>query len=148
MRRCRGLNLTAPKGATTIDPLWTAQQTQQAAPTIKRPPADSVLTSIPAYKQQPDTPAERTACSTPLEHGQLNTLVVGPRVLDYGKLSPSSSATQCFVVTNPLSVPVHVAMDLMGLQDVRCAGPVSQVSAVQHVQGRWSLSLACEDYTA
>lgn len=87
---------------------------------------------------------ERADCSRELPPEQLSKVTVGPRQLDFGKVSPAMPAIQHFVVTNPLSTAIHVVLDTSNLEELSCTSPASQVIPAGST-GKFQLSLRCHD---
>ena len=140
----RGIKAPRYNQEVHIDPLWTIQQARQPAPCYRRPPSAAALQTLPFHKEQPETATERSDCIAVLEAGPLSSLLVGPRVLDYGKISPAMTAMQHFVVTNPLPAAIHVVLDMAELPDLSCKGPVGQV-VPPGATAKWPLQLRAHD---
>lgn len=83
-------------------------------------------------------------CSAELSPAQMSKIVVGPRQLDFGKVSPAQPAVQHFVVTNHLNTAVHVVLDLGVLEGLSCSGPASQVIPAGNT-AKFALALQCHD---
>jgi hypothetical protein len=141
---CRGLKATHYTQEVQVDPLWTVQQARQPAPSYRRPPSATALQALAFHKEQPETATERSDCIAVLEAGALSSLFVGPRVLDFGKISPAMAAMQHFVVTNPLPAAIHVVLDMVELPDLSCKGPVGQV-VPPGATAKWPLQLRAHD---
>lgn len=87
---------------------------------------------------------ERTECSKELPAELLSKVIVGPRQLDFGKISPALPATQHFVVKNTLNNAVHVVLDTSSLEELSCTSPASQVIPAG-ATAKFQLSLRCHD---
>lgn len=124
---CRGLSpsrLDLPK---TVDALWTVKKSHEAGPATRKPPSPDVIANLPLLKEQPQTAHEHAECSEALSEAELRSLIVGPKVVDFGKVSPALAATQYFVVKNPLGRAIQVVLDLQAVPELSKSAPVSQV---------------------
>ena len=60
----------------------------------------------------------------------VSQVAVGPRLLDFGKVSAASRNTRYLAVTNPLLQNIHVVLAVANLPELRDSEPVSQVTAL------------------
>ena len=65
--------------------------------------------------------------SRELSKEELIRLVVGPKSLDFGKVSVGCSVTQHLVVSNTLEQPIHVVLDIKQHSDFKTSTHSSQV---------------------
>lgn len=99
---------------------------------------------MPVIITTPVVLQERTACSAALTTEQLSSLVVAPRQLDFAKLSSAAPGQQHFLVTNPLTSPVHVVLNLSTVEGLSCVGPCSQVVPAGS-SAKFLMQLHCHD---
>ena len=59
----------------------------------------------------------------------VSQVAVGPRLLDFGKVSAASRNVRYLAVTNPLLQSVHVVLAVTNLPELKDTEPVSQVTA-------------------
>jgi len=58
----------------------------------------------------------------------VSQVAVGPRLLDFGKVSAASRNVRYLAVSNPLLHSIHVVLALAHLPELNSTEPVSQVS--------------------
>ena len=58
----------------------------------------------------------------------VSQVAVGPRLLDFGKVSAASRNVRYVAVSNPLLHSIHVVLALAHLPELNTSEPVSQVS--------------------
>ena len=66
-------------------------------------------------------------CERELSVEQLGKFVVGPKVVNFGVVSMSGSATGNVLFVNPLDAFVHVVFDVQNPQELRKSQNTSQV---------------------
>jgi hypothetical protein len=66
-------------------------------------------------------------CERELSVEQVSKFVVGPKVVNFGVVSMSSSATRNVLFVNPLDAFVHVVFDVQNPQELRKSPNASQV---------------------
>jgi hypothetical protein len=86
---------------------------------------------------------ERAETSMALSAEHLSKLVVSPRQLDFGKVSPALPAMAWWVITNTLGTAIHVVLDLHNVQELTCSTP-SQVIP-PGATAKFELVLRCQD---
>ena len=59
----------------------------------------------------------------------VSQVAVGPRLLDFGKVSAASRNVRYLAVTNPLLQSIHVVLAVANLPELKDTEPVSQVTA-------------------
>ena len=92
------------------------------------------LEGVPPHPDRPRSDLERKQCELELSDDQLGKFVVGPKVVDFGTMSMSSSATRSVMLVNPLDTFVHVVFDVQNPQELRKSPNASQVgwASVSH----------------
>lgn len=60
----------------------------------------------------------------------VSQIAVGPRLLDFGKVSAASRNTRYLAVTNPSLQSVHIVLAVANLPELKDSEPVSQVTAL------------------
>ena len=120
-----GLNFE-PKIPKVNDPLW-IKETEDGLPQQPRSIMERDIESIPLHKDRPESEVERIQCSRELSKAELSTLIVGPKVVDFGTVSVGSSSKQHLIVTNPLETPIHVVLGTLNPAELRKSTHVSQV---------------------
>lgn len=60
----------------------------------------------------------------------VSQIAVGPRLLDFGKVSAASRNTRYLAVTNPLLQSIHIVLAVANLPELRDCEHVSQVTAL------------------
>lgn len=85
---------------------------------------------IPVHPDRPRSDIERQQCERELTKEQIGKLIVGPKVVDFGTLSVSSSATRSVLFVNPLDTFVHVVFDIQNPPELRKSPNASQVRAI------------------
>ncbi|DBA78771.1 TPA: putative protein fap47 [Trebouxia sp. C0004] len=109
------------------DPLWLDMAAVHMRP-ANRPdiPADAV-DAIPMFKDKPTSDEEQEQCSCQLTAQAVSQVAVGPRLLDFGKVSAASRNVRYLAVSNPLVHSIHVVLALAQLPELNTTEPVSQV---------------------
>ncbi|KAG2493472.1 hypothetical protein HYH03_008289 [Edaphochlamys debaryana] len=122
-----GLVPPEPQLPRTVDPLWRVDGSKEAAPKMLRQLGAADLEGTHQWKPRPVTEQERIDCSRELSKEELARLVVGPRVVDFGKVSMGSTNTRHLVVANTLDTHINVVLDIKQLEMLRDSPAVSQV---------------------
>ncbi|KAL0021413.1 hypothetical protein WJX79_003538 [Trebouxia sp. C0005] len=109
------------------DPLWLDMAAVHTRP-ANRPdiPADAI-DAIPMFKDKPASDEEQEQCSRQLTAQAVSQVAVGPRLLDFGKVSAASRNVRYLAVSNPLLHSIHVVLALAHLPELNSTEPVSQV---------------------
>lgn len=128
-----------------VEPLWTVQRANDGSPTYKRHVATAAaIAKMPLYRDKPEGEVEAAQCSAVLSSEQLAQIVVGPKVIDFGKVSLAMQATQHFTVYNPLRQAVRVVLDLRQLHELVETKHVSQVIP-PGCTGKFPIVFQCHD---
>ncbi|GLI64998.1 hypothetical protein VaNZ11_008424 [Volvox africanus] len=122
-----GLMAPEPKLNRTIDPLWRVDSTKEAAPRMLRQLGQGDLEGAHQWKARPVSEQERIDCSRELSKDELARLVVGPRMVDFGKVSMGSTNTRHFVLHNTLDSFINVVLDIKHVEMLRDTPCISQV---------------------
>ncbi|MEW5300161.1 MAG: hypothetical protein WDW36_003110 [Sanguina aurantia] len=122
-----GLHAPSPALQKTVDPLWTVESVKEGAPRSQRTWSDKELSQISVHKDHPSGDVERVQVSRELSKEELIRLIVGPKTLDFGKVSVGCSVTQHLVVSNTLDAPIHVVLDVKSHVDFKRSLHPSQV---------------------
>ncbi|PNW70067.1 hypothetical protein CHLRE_17g704300v5 [Chlamydomonas reinhardtii] len=122
-----GLAAPEPKLSRTVDPLWRVDSTKEAAPRMLRQLGPADLEGTHQWKARPQSEQERIDVTRELTKEELSRLVVGPRVVDFGKVSMGSTNTRHLVVHNTLDTSLNVVLDLKPLEMLRESPSISQV---------------------
>ncbi|KAK9828703.1 hypothetical protein WJX72_001600 [[Myrmecia] bisecta] len=108
------------------DPLW-LNSASQARPCNRPALPEELVEAIAIFKDKPADTAETQQCNEPLNKEALAKLAVGPRVLDFGRISASSRNLRHLFVTNPLTQHVHILVATSGIAELAASEHVSQV---------------------
>ncbi|EFJ49198.1 hypothetical protein VOLCADRAFT_90100 [Volvox carteri f. nagariensis] len=122
-----GLLAPEPKLSRTVDPLWRVDASKEAAPRMLRQLGAADLEGAHQWKPRPQSEQERIDCSRELSKDELARLVVGPRIVDFGKVSMGSTNTRHLVMQNTLDGFINVVLDIKHLEMLRDSPSISQV---------------------
>ncbi|GFR48568.1 hypothetical protein Agub_g10470, partial [Astrephomene gubernaculifera] len=122
-----GLAPPEPRLPRSVDPLWRVDGSREAAPRTLRQLGAADLEGAHQWKPRPVTEQERIDCSRELTREELSRLVVGPRLVDFGKVSMGSTNTRHLVLHNTLEGHINVVLDLKPLEMLRDSPAISQV---------------------
>lgn len=64
----------------------------------------------------------------------MSQVAVGPRLLDFGKVSAASRNVRYLAVSNPLQHSIHMVLALANLPELKDTEPVSQVTPLPLMQ--------------
>ncbi|KXZ50888.1 hypothetical protein GPECTOR_14g137 [Gonium pectorale] len=122
-----GLAAPEPRLPKTVDPLWRVDGSREAAPRTLRQLGSADLEGTHQWKARPVSEQERIDCARELTKDELSRLVVGPRLVDFGKVSMGSTNTRHLVIHNTLEGSIQVVLDLKPLEMLRDSPSISQV---------------------
>lgn len=122
-----GLLPFEPRLPKSVDPLWTVGATDAGRPRQQRNVPASEVEGVPIHKDRPETEEERIECLQELTKEELSRLIVGPKVVDFGTVSASSSTLQHLLVVNTLQRHIHVVLDVQTPAELKKSPHTSQV---------------------
>lgn len=111
-----------------VDELWTPASAQNPQPRQRKAvPADEMDAAIVFEQDMPLTPEEVEVCGTALDYTHVCALIVGPKVVDFGKVRMNSVVTSYWLITNVLKKPIHVVLDMARHMDLNASKHTAQV---------------------
>ncbi|KAF5834411.1 flagellar associated protein [Dunaliella salina] len=139
-----GLRPFEPHLPKAVDPLWTVGASEDAKPRQQRAVSEAEVEGVPLYKMRPETDQEKAACMRELSKEEINRLVVGPKVMDFGTISVGTSNTCNFMIINTLTTPIHVVLDIKAVKEFKGSKAISQVIP-PGARARFPLTLVAND---
>jgi len=139
-----GLRPFEPHLPKAVDPLWTVGASEEAKPRQQRAVSEAEVEGVPLYKTRPDNDQEKAACQRELSKEEINKLVVGPKVMDFGTVSVGTSNTCHFMIINTLTAPIHVVLDIKAVKEFKGSKAISQVIP-PGARGRFPLTLVANE---
>ncbi|GMH42119.1 hypothetical protein BSKO_10038 [Bryopsis sp. KO-2023] len=122
-----GLRSPQPKLPIKKEPLWTNPTEKSNEPKTMKPLSEDQAASVQFHKDRPDTDDEKRLCGMALSPSEITKLVMGPAIVDFGRVSASSNNTQYFFVQNTLMQPIHIVLDIKSIPEFRYTRHTSQI---------------------